>query len=371
MSLVSISSALGFSTNSETEWSSCRRTRPYAVGSLTGTSARVPTAPVASCWAICAVRSMSVSTSPLSIRKRSSRRSSAYLSAPAVPRGSGSSTKRRRSPYCEPSPSTLRTAVARKPHDMTTSSTPWRASHSSMKTMNGRSTSGTTGLGTVEVRGRRRVPSPPTRITACMSAPSRSPDALVGQPGRRDGRGIERVAPVDDELAAHGLGHRVEVELFELVPLGDEHGRVGPGHRAERVVGELESRHQLARLLLGHRVVGADLRPRGLQARAEHERGRLAHVVGVGLEGQAEQGDLATHQRAEVLLELGHDTALLQLVDLDDRVEELEVVARVAAQLLQRSHSHGKTMVANDTSARHERVCADHFERVNRPRERL
>ena len=93
---------------------------------------RADRARVASCCASWAVRSMSVSTSPLSIRKRSSRRSSAYLSAPAVPRGSGSSTKRSRSPYCEPSPSTLRTAVARKPHDMTTSSTPWRASHSSM-----------------------------------------------------------------------------------------------------------------------------------------------------------------------------------------------------------------------------------------------
>ena len=56
-------------------------------------------APVASCWAIWAVRSRSVRTSPLSIRKRSSRRSSAYFSAPAVPRGSGSSTKRSRTPY--------------------------------------------------------------------------------------------------------------------------------------------------------------------------------------------------------------------------------------------------------------------------------
>ena len=52
---------------------------------------------------------------------------------------------------------------------MITSSTPCPLSHSSMKEMNGRSTSGTTGLGTVEVSGRRRVPSPPTRITACIS----------------------------------------------------------------------------------------------------------------------------------------------------------------------------------------------------------
>jgi hypothetical protein len=37
----------------------------------------------------------------------------------------------------------------------------------SMYVMNGRPTSGTTGLGIVEVSGRRRVPSPPARINAC------------------------------------------------------------------------------------------------------------------------------------------------------------------------------------------------------------
>jgi hypothetical protein len=37
-----------------------------------------------------------------------------------------------------------------------------------------------------------------------------------------------------------------------------------------------------------------------------------------------------------VLLELAHHAPLLQLVDLDDGVEELEVVARVARELLER-----------------------------------
>src|SRR3712207_168677 len=47
--------------------------------------------------------------------------------------------------------------------------------------------------------------------------------------------------------------------------------------------------------------------------RSEHERGRLAHVVGVGLEGQAEQRDALADQRAEAALELADDLALLQL----------------------------------------------------------
>ena len=96
---------------------------------------------------------MSVKTSPLSMRKRSSSIDSANFSAPAVPRGSGSSTKRSLTPTPEPSPSTLRTLVARKPQDMITSSIPCWRSHSSMYEMKGRSTSGTTGLGTVEVSG--------------------------------------------------------------------------------------------------------------------------------------------------------------------------------------------------------------------------
>src|SRR3954467_11478165 len=106
-----------------------------------------------------------------------------------------------------------------------------------MYTRNGRSTSGRTGLGTVTVSGRSRVPSPPTRITACTAAPSRPADALVAEPGRAHRLRVERVAPVDQHVAGHRLGHLREVDLLELVPLGDEHDRVGPAHAAERVVG--------------------------------------------------------------------------------------------------------------------------------------
>src|SRR3954467_11231641 len=100
--------------------------------------------------------------------------------------------------------------------------------------MKGRSTSGTTGWGTVEVSGRRRVPSPPARISACMSAPGsragtirdggppdgfrrsdgrarrggleRGPsDALVGEPGSGDRGGVEVVAAVHHDLPAHAM----------------------------------------------------------------------------------------------------------------------------------------------------------------------
>ena len=48
--------------------------------------------------------------------------------------------------------------------------------------MNGRSTSGTTGFGTVVVSGRSRVPSPPARISACMVY---SPPLCATGAGRR------------------------------------------------------------------------------------------------------------------------------------------------------------------------------------------
>ena len=41
-----------------------------------------------------------------------------------------------------------------------------------------------------------------------------------------------------------------------------------------------------------HRVVGAHLGTLRQQARGQHEARRLAHVVGLGLEGQAEQSRL-------------------------------------------------------------------------------
>ncbi len=54
-----------------------------------------------------------------------------------------------------------------------------------------------------------------------------------------------------------------------------------------------------------------------------------------GLEGETEQRDARTAQRAEVLLQLPDHAPLLQLVHLDHRVQELEVVAGVPGEQLQ------------------------------------
>ncbi len=82
-----------------------------------------------------------------------------------------------------------------------------------------------------------------------------------------------------------------EVELEELVPLRHEHDGVGAADGSDRVVRELDAVHQVAGLAFGDRVVGNHLSARSLQARGEHERAGLAHVVGVRLEREAEQRD--------------------------------------------------------------------------------
>src|SRR6478672_9651441 len=123
------------------------------------------------------------------------------------------------------SPSTACTASERKPSDRIASSTPYPCSQSSMKLRNGRPASGITGLGTVSVSGRRRVPSPPASTSACTA---RLPaDALVGEARRGEQLAVEEVAAVDDERALHRPVRRSPVEVPELRPFGDQHGGVG------------------------------------------------------------------------------------------------------------------------------------------------
>ena len=61
-----------------------------------------------------------------------------------------------------------------------------------------------------------------------------------------------------------------------------------------------------------------------------------------GLEREAEQRDPLADERAQVLGELRDHPPLLQLVDLDHRVQQLEVIAGVAGELFSAETSFGK-----------------------------
>jgi hypothetical protein len=86
------------------------------------------------------------------------------------------------------------------------------------------------------------------------------------------------------------------------------------------------------------RIPGDDLGALGEEAGGEDEARRLAQVVRVRLEGEAEQGDSLPAQRAEVPLHLRHRPPDLQLVHLDHRGDKVEVVARVPGEELQERH---------------------------------
>ena len=94
------------------------------------------------------------------------------------------------------------------------------------------------------------------------------------------------------------------------------------------------------------------------QAPGEHEARRLAHVVGPRLEREPEERDLLAAQRPEPTLELPDDTPLLELVHLDDGVQELEVVARVRRELLERERVLREARAA-EADARAEERRAD------------
>ena len=166
------------------------------------------------------------------------------------------------------------------------------------------------------------------------------------KPAAAQRRRVEEVAAVDDQRPRHPLRHLGPVELGELAPLGDQDRGVGALERLQRRAGHLDRAEQFAGALAGDRVVGDHLRPLALQPRRQDQARGLAHVVGVGLEGEAEQRHALAEQRAEVLLELADHAPLLQLVDLDHRGQQLEVVAGVAGQHLQRGHVLGEAGAA-------------------------
>jgi hypothetical protein len=158
-------------------------------------------------------------------------------------------------------------------------------------------------------------------------------DALVREPERAHLRRIEQVAAVDEHLARHPLAGRGPVELAQLGPLGHDHGGVRSVERPERRVGDL---HPVDEASVRDGVPRAHVRPFGEQPSGEHEARGLAHVVRARLEREAEERDPLAAQRPEVSLQLADHAPLLELVDLDHGVQELEAVARVRGELLER-----------------------------------
>mgnify|MGYP003287478677 CR=1 FL=1 len=157
---------LGFSRKRSIRPSESVTTIPNSSGFGTDLSATV-TDPPRSRWnSTSLVRSKSHNASPEMTRKVSSSLPDASPTEPAVPRGDSSTEYSRLRPSDSPSPKYVRIACGRKATVTMTSSNPCFRRSSRMCSMQGLPTIGTIGFGWFEVRGRRRVPSPPAMTTA-------------------------------------------------------------------------------------------------------------------------------------------------------------------------------------------------------------
>src|SRR5712691_4910667 len=191
--------------------------------------------------------------SPFRTRNVSSRWRAAFATVPPVPRGLRSVIH-----VIEGWPRRARmngeNVSSRYGEDRSTSPTPCVARWSRTWSRNGRSTSGTRGLGIVSVRGRMRVPSPPTRTTAFTLPPAPAGLLLAPPPGdkcgpgpqRRPGEGPERTLPSGraelHEVAIDALGvHQGEPSLPRAHGAADVHD-LQLGREEDTPTGRAEAR---------------------------------------------------------------------------------------------------------------------------------
>src|SRR5713226_5771132 len=196
-----------------------------------------------------------------------------------------------------------------------------------------------------------RKPAPPvTRIfTRALSGrqdglPS---DRVVLEAEAPHAVGLPEVAPVEDHGVLEQAPQALEVEVLEFVPLRDQHHRVRAVRRFVRRIAEGHAgRQERLGVVHGHGIVGADPGPRRVEELDDLDALGLAHVVGVGLERQAEDGDRLVVQRPEGLRHHLDQVRGTLAVDLHDRAEELEVVAEPPGSMDERVHVLWKARAA-------------------------
>src|SRR5215471_1862879 len=141
---------------------------------------------------------------------------------------------------------------------------------------------------------------------ACAAPASVAADAAVDEAQAAHLRRVVQVPAVHDDRPAHQALELLHVQLLELIPLRHDHDRVrAPGH-ALGVAAVLDVRHDRPRALDRRRVVRPDYRALLEQRLRDLHARRLAHVVRVRLERQAQQADHLPAQAAQALTQLLH-----------------------------------------------------------------
>src|SRR5579863_9011118 len=159
--------------------------------------------------------------------------------------------------------------------------------------------------------------------------------------------GAVDVAQIDDHRARHYALEPSQIERAELLPFGgddDGIGAVGGGIGAVAIFNGGQKRFDLlhaGRIVAAHR--GAEVVQRGDQ----RDRRRIAGIVGIRLEGQAEYGDgLAAHRTVERRDHLARHGAFALLVDGGHRLDDAQRHTAVLRGLQQRAGVLGETRAA-------------------------
>jgi len=135
-------------------------------------------------------------------------------------------------------------------------------------------------------------------------------------------RGIDIAQVDEDGLVEQGF-HSCQVEAAELVPFGDDDEGVGAlgGFVFVAAIGDGIAQ-DLAGFVHGRGVEGADCGALLQEASDDGEGWSFAHIVGVGFEGQAEEGDGLTLEPAEDVMDLLDHAFFLSLVGLDHGLDD-------------------------------------------------
>src|SRR5215472_92645 len=196
-----------------------------------------------------------------------------------------------------------------------------------------------------DLNDRARIPRASTAASE-QSCPSVAPDTAIDKAEPAHLLGVIDVAAVDHDRPPHQAFELLEIELLELVPFShDDYGVGAPGHGL-RIAAVVEVGQERPRLLDGCRVIGAHDRPFLEQRLGYLDGGRLAHVVGIWLEGETKHADHLAAQAAQALPQFVDDERALVAVDVHHRVQKLRVVLVLLRDGGQRLHVLGEARAA-------------------------
>ena len=175
-----------------------------------------------------------------------------------------------------------------------------------------------------------------------FGARGRSP--RIGSPPARIASGSSMLRPSTNTARAHRRRDRPPVDVGELGPLRDEHDRVGVRAAASTTLATCSTPWRPSACATGSQATtsapSASSRPASTNAGAS----RVSSVF--GLNASPRSAIRFPRSGAEELLQLADDAPLLELVHLDHGVQDLEVVARVGGELLEREGVLGEARAA-------------------------